>query len=565
MAHIDVAHVRYNLPDGRPLLEDVTFRLPVGTKSALIGPNGAGKTTLLRMMAGELTPLEGSISRTGEMAVMHQFVGRPSESLTVRHLLGSVAPPAIRQAARELAASEYALEKSPTEADQLRYAQALADWNDAGGYHAEALWDECCMAAIGQPFPELERRQLSTLSGGEQKRLMLETLLRGDAALLLLDEPDNFLDVPAKRWLEGRLIESKKTILLISHDREMLDRCAQRIITLETGTCWIHGEGFASYAEARSNRYARMEELLRRWTEERDRLRQMVRNLREQASLSAVMASRYHAAETRLRRFEDAGPPQLPPPLQSVKMRLTGGRTGVKALSCASLELTGLMRSFDLEVFYGERLAVLGSNGSGKSRFLQLIASGGSSGGPSGASDRDGPISGADAFSSPSGPAVPHSGVCKLGARVTPGYFAQTYELPTLGDSELVDILSHRCSLARGPALSALRRYELDLQADQPFDSLSGGQKARFQILLLELSGATLLVLDEPTGNLDLVSAQALEDGLAGFQGTVVAVTHDRWFARSFGRYLTFEEDGTVRESPEPVWDSARVRRPSVG
>jgi ATPase subunit of ABC transporter with duplicated ATPase domains len=517
------------------------------------------------MMAGELVPMGGSISHTGELAVMHQFVGQPSENLTVRHLLASVAPAAIRRAGRELAASESALEGSPTEADQLRYAQALADWNDAGGYHAEALWDECCMAAIGQPFPELERRQRSTLSGGEQKRLMLEALLRGDAALLLLDEPDNFLDVPAKRWLEGRLVESKKTILLISHDRELLDRCAQRIVTLETGTCWIHGEGFSSYAEARANRYARLEEMLRRWTEERDRLRQMVRNLREQASISADMASRYHAAETRLRRFEQAGPPQLPPPLQSVKMRLGGGRTGVKAVSCASLELTGLMRSFDLEVFYGERLAVLGSNGSGKSRFLQLIAAGGSRDSPAGSSGLDGLMRGTDAFSNPSGSAVPHSGVCKLGARVTPGYFAQTYELPTLGDSELVEILSHRCSLARGPALSALRRYELDLQADQPFDSLSGGQKARFQILLLELSGATLLVLDEPTGNLDLVSAQALEDGLAGFQGTVVAVTHDRWFARSFGRYLIFEEDGSVRESPEPVWDSARVRRPKVG
>jgi ATPase subunit of ABC transporter with duplicated ATPase domains len=562
MAHIDAAHVQYTLPDGRPLLTDVSLRLPDGSKSALIGPNGAGKTTLLRMLAGDLAPQGGSISHTGELAVMHQFVGQPAANLTVRHLLGSVAPAAVRKSANELTAAEAALETTPSESVQLRYAQALADWNDAGGYHEEALWDECCVAAIGRTFPELERRQLSTFSGGEQKRLMLEALLRGEANLLLLDEPDNFLDVPSKRWLESRLIESKKTVLLISHDREMLDRCAQRIITLEAGTCWIHGESFSTYAKARSNRYLRMEELLRRWTDERDRLRQMVRNLRQQASISADMASRYHAAETRLHRFEQVGPPQPPPPPQAVKMRLGGGRTGVKSLSCEKLELTGLMRPFDLEVFYGERLAILGSNGSGKSRFLQLIAGGGSAGSPAAAFAPALPANGSGASPSADGRAVPHSGNCKLGARVVPGYFAQTYELPTMGDSELAEILSRRCSLGRGPAISALRRYELDLQADQPFDNLSGGQKARFQILLLELSGATLLVLDEPTGNLDLVSAQALEDGLAGFQGTVVAVTHDRWFARSFGRYLVFEEEGSVRESAEPVWDAARVRRP---
>ena len=115
--------------------------------------------------------------------------------------------------------------------------------------------------------------------------------------------------------------------------------------------------------------------------------------------------------------------------------------------------------------------------------------------------------------------------------------------------------------LQRGPAIGALRRYELELQADQPFDTLSGGQQARFQILLLELAGATLLLLDEPTDNLDLASAEALQDGLEGFEGTVLAVTHDRWFAREFDRFLVFGADGRVYETPEPVWDEGRVAR----
>jgi len=196
------------------------------------------------------------------------------------------------------------------------------------------------------------------------------------------------------------------------------------------------------------------------------------------------------------------------------------------------------MKPFDLEVFYGERVAVLGSNGSGKSHFLRLLA----------------------------GQDVKHTGVQKLGARVVAGWFAQTHDQPELHGKTLVDLLHRggddaRRGMERGQAIGALRRYELQDQADQGFDSLSGGQQARFQVLLLELGGATLLLLDEPTDNLDLASAEALEEGLEAFDGTVLAVTHDRWFARGFDRYLVFGSAGEVYESDEPVWDEGRVLR----
>jgi ATPase subunit of ABC transporter with duplicated ATPase domains len=145
---------------------------------------------------------------------------------------------------------------------------------------------------------------------------------------------------------------------------------------------------------------------------------------------------------------------------------------------------------------------------------------------------------------------------------VVPGYFAQTHVNPGLADRTLVQILWEEHAKDRGGAMNRLRRYELDRQGDQPFSKLSGGQQARFQILLLELNGATALLLDEPTDNLDLESAEALQDGLAAYEGTVLVVTHDRWFARSFDRYLIFGADGRVRETTEPVWDEARVSRP---
>jgi ATPase subunit of ABC transporter with duplicated ATPase domains len=160
---------------------------------------------------------------------------------------------------------------------------------------------------------------------------------------------------------------------------------------------------------------------------------------------------------------------------------------------------------------------------------------------------------------------VRHRGRAKLGARVRPGWFVQTHAHPELVGRTLLEILhrgdAHRDGMAREQASRALDRYELAHAAEQRFESLSGGQQARFQILLLELSGATLLLLDEPTDNLDVESAEALEDGLAAFDGTVLAVTHDRWFARGFDRFLVYGADGSVYESPEPVWDEGRVQR----
>jgi ATPase subunit of ABC transporter with duplicated ATPase domains len=157
---------------------------------------------------------------------------------------------------------------------------------------------------------------------------------------------------------------------------------------------------------------------------------------------------------------------------------------------------------------------------------------------------------------------VAHTGSARLGARVRPGWFAQTHEQPHLLGRTLLDVLhhgdEHRNGLPREAASRVLDRYELAGAAEQTFETLSGGQQARVQILLLELSGATMLLLDEPTDNLDLASAEALEAGMAAFEGSIIAVTHDRWFARQFDRYLVFAADGTVRETDQPVWGERR-------
>jgi len=532
MGQINVVGIEYALSDGRVLLNDVSFRVGDGAKVALIGPNGSGKTTLFRMIAGDLEPDNGQIIVTGGLGIMRQFIGSIRDQSTVRDLLVSVSPPKIRNAAANLQAPEAAMALNDAEREQMAYAQALSDWGDAGGYDEEVRWDIATSNALGKTFDRVANREVNSLSGGEQKRLVLESLLNGPDETLLLDEPDNYLDVPSKRWLEQVIKETKKTVLFVSHDRELLEEVATKIVALEQGhngnTAWVHGGKFSTWHEARRARNERFAEVLLRWEQEHTRLKELVLTLRNQAKSSPDMASKYRAMQTRLRKFEELGAPPAPPIEQNVRVALKGGRTGVRALTFENFALNGLTEPFNFEVFYGDRVAVLGKNGTGKSHFLRLI--------------------GGDKT-------VKYSGEFKYGARVEVGYFAQTHAHPEFENKTLLEILWEEHSLQLGAAKSVLGKYEIDQAANQKFSQLSGGQQARFQVLLLELAGDTLLLLDEPTDNLDLASAESLENALNQYEGTVLTVTHDRWFCRGFTRFLIFGANGHVYESNEPVFD----------
>jgi ATPase subunit of ABC transporter with duplicated ATPase domains len=229
-------------------------------------------------------------------------------------------------------------------------------------------------------------------------------------------------------------------------------------------------------------------------------------------------------------------------------MRLHGERTGKRAVVLEDLAIHGLMEPVSAEVWFGDRVLVTGANGAGKSHLLRLLAAGGTDPEPGNLPVGEVPIA-----------PVTHTGRARLGARVRPGWFAQTHVRPDLAGRTPLDILwrgdDTRDGMGREPASRALDRYGLAGAAERSYDVLSGGQQARLQILLLELSGATLLLLDEPTDNLDLESAAALEAALEAYTGTVLAVSHDRWFARTFDRFWHLGRDRHLREAPEPVWD----------
>ena len=552
MGHVEVAGVRYELPDGRVLLDDVSFRVGEGAKVALVGANGAGKTTLLRIVTGELVPHAGAVTRSGGLGVMRQMVGPRRRDGRRAAAVGGAAAGAGggRRGGPARAAADGGRRRADPDGATRRRSSEFAD---AGGYDIEVVWDSCCTAALGVGFDKVKYRDLGTLSGGEQKRLVLEYLLAGPDQVLLLDEPDNFLDVPGKVWLEERIRESPKTVLFISHDRELLANTATRVVTVELGaagnTVWTHPGDFASYHQARQRPVRPLrgaDAALGRGARQAARADAA---LPGQGGVQRRMASQYKAAQTRLRKFEEAGPPSGQPREQQVTMRLTGGRTGKRAVVCEQLELTGLMRPFDLEVWYGERVAVLGSNGSGKSHFLRLLAAGGS----------DPDVEHRPVGDTPLAPVAPHrpgparrAGAAGL-VRADPrpprarrphaGRDPAPRRRPPRRDAA-------RARLAGAGPLRAGPRRRPDASSRCP-----GGQQARFQILLLELSGATLLLLDEPTDNLDVESAEALEEGLARFEGTV-ARGHPRPLVRPRLRPVPGLRRGRR---------GLRVRRPGLG
>jgi ATPase subunit of ABC transporter with duplicated ATPase domains len=518
---IQLQQVSFGYPGGDLLFEDVSLRVGNAECAGVVGPNGVGKSTVVRLVSGAVEPASGTVLVDGTVGMLPQDLGRADERVTVRRLLVELSSPHLRAAGLALLDAEARHDHDASDASGLALADAVAHWAEAGGYREEQLWDACTQRVLRQPLATAEPRLLSELSGGERKRLALEVLFASDADALLLDEPDNFLDLAGKEWLERQLKESRKTVLLVSHDRELLSRAPTKLVTIEANGAWTHGGNFSTYHAARDARNERLGDAVSRWQDEERRLFRHYKLMKQRAALNDSNQGQANAAESRWKRWVQAGPPPEPPKPGAVKMRLRGGRSGKRVLECMRLELDGLTDAFDLSVWFGERVAVLGPNGTGKSHFLRLL----------------------------SGVPVEHTGEWRLGAEVRPALFHQTNEPAGFAGKTPVEILDPL--VPKPAALAALARYGIRQCADLPFDVMSGGQKARLQILALELGRANLLLLDEPTDNLDLDSAEALQDALEEFEGTLLAVTHDRWFVKRFDRFLVFRDDCTVVEAAD--------------
>ncbi len=527
MGHIAASGLAYAHPGGELLFSEVSFRVAPREHVGLVGANGVGKSTLLRLLAGTLRPDDGEANVGGIVGYMPQDVGVSIDARTVRELLLSIAPPAVREAGERMLASEAQLSLGDPSAG-MQLGAAIADWSALGGYELEGQWDVSCRRIVRSAFSDLADRPAITLSGGERKRLVLDVLFASDADVLLLDEPDNFLDVPSKLALERQISTSKKTVLVISHDREVLASAVGAILTLEGSGAWLHGGSYASYPQARAERQQRLGDAVKRWRDEERRLYRLMKTFKERARYSSDWAKKADAAETRWRRFSESGPPPTPVLDNAIKVRIRGGDSARRVLDLRAVGLTSLVSPFSEEIHFGERVGMIGPNGSGKSELMRVLA----------------------------GVRQPDCGELVTGPRVSTGYFTQ---LQTRGDLTARVVLD--AVLERVPgggvqaAMSALARYGLAGAARRSYDLLSGGEKARLEVLVLELEGHNLLLLDEPTDNLDIDSSEALETALDSFEGTVVAISHDRAFLRKMDRFLMVLHDGAVVSLPS--YDSA--------
>jgi ATPase subunit of ABC transporter with duplicated ATPase domains len=303
----------------------------------------------------------------------------------------------------------------------------------------------------------------------------------------------------------------------------VMTAAVRSILTLEGNGAWVHGETYATYPEAREARQRRLGDAVKRWRDEERRLFALMKTFKERAKYSADWAKKADAAETRWRRFAESGPPPAPVVDRQIVVRIRGGDSARRVLDLRGLAIDGLVAPFSDEVHFGERVGVIGPNGSGKTQLLRVLTGG---------RDTD-------------------AGELVVGPRVSTGFFTQLQRRPDLAGHVVIDVVLER---VRGAgvqaAMGALARYGLADAARRSFDVLSGGEKARLEILVLELEGHNLLILDEPTDNLDIDSSEALEHALDSFQGTVVAVSHDRSFLRTMDRYLMVLLDGAVLSLP---------------
>lgn len=520
MSSIIVSELEYGPPGSDQLFFDVSFKVAPGEHAAIVGANGVGKSTILRILSAQIEADGGEFSLGGTMLSMTQDVGMSRPDDTLREMLIEVAPAALRTAGRALVAAEKALADGTD--DGMGYATALSDWGDLGGYELETKWQASAQRSVKSQIDDVSTRLVSELSGGERKRLVLDLLLTSGADVLLLDEPDNYLDIPTRAWLEEQIKVCRSTILMVSHDRTLLERCATKIVVIEGSGCWVHGGSYVTFPEAREKRQALLGDDLKRWNDEERRLFAHMKIMKQRAAQNFKNATKANGAETRWEKFVAAGPPPPPVADQQIYVRLRGADAARRVAKLESVSIANLFKPFSEEIHHGERVALIGPNGTGKTHLLKVL----------------------------SGQNEPDTGKITFGPRTSVGVFTQINNRPDFVGRECLAIVLDRIS-EEERAMKTLARYGLVNNARQKFDTLSGGQKARLEILRLEIEGHNVLLLDEPTDNLDIESSEALEHALDGFEGTVVAVSHDRSFLAQFDRYIMITDDGEVYALPD--------------
>ena len=518
---------------GNPVFNEVDLEIIEGERIGLVGENGSGKSTLFKLMAGLDTPNSGVISRRRNLTIgyLAQEVDPRLDNKTIYQAVSETStelvalPEMLRELEAQMADPDIA--SDPDEMGRVleEYGKAQERFEALGGY---TIGHRVETVLNGLGFDPSEHTQLvGRLSGGEKKLVNLARILIGMPDLVLLDEPDNHLDLNAKAWLEQYIQGCPGTVLIISHDRHLLDRAVKKIFELEDGAISEYAGNYSFYFEERRQRLLKQQEMYSVQQTEIKRLEASMRQLKSWSKMNSKFAGR---AEYMAKRVEKAREEAVNRPVldrDKIKVDLDADRSGKKVLEIKRLSKSFgervLFEPFDFTLLYGERVGIVGANGSGKTTLLRTMM---------------------DLI-----PAT--TGTVKIGASVVLGYYAQEQEtLPF--ESTPLDFVRRLKKMTEPQAISFLRgllfSYE-DLRT--PIRQLSGGEKSRLQMARLMLTEANFLLLDEPTNNLDIVSTEVLEAALQEFEGTVLTVSHDRYFLdKIVNKIIAIGNDGCVRVYP---------------
>jgi ATP-binding cassette subfamily F protein 3 len=515
---------------GHQIFENVSFEIKSGDRFALLGPNGAGKSTLFRLLAGELQPQSGAVTqRRGiHIGYLHQETAIDPE-MTV---LETVALAAGDPEALDLHLTRLELRMAePLDDDQLtavmdEYAETLARIEEVRDDRVPLPGAEILS---GLRVPEADwAKPVGQLSGGEKKIVALAGLLASQPDVLLLDEPDNHLDLEAKAWLERLLAKSDGAVATITHDRYFVDRVSNRIFELAHGKITVYHGNYSYYRTERQARHERASELRELQEREFKKLKASAEQLTQWARQNPKFAPRAENMRRKLEeerlKLEETRIPALERRPADFSFSTERGATVILDATAASFSYPHreIAKPFDLEIRSGERIGLVGPNGSGKTSLLRVLA----------------------------GQVPPTDGTVRLGPAVVLGYYAQEQEnLPT--KQTAIEYIRRLQPYTEQQAISFLGTLQLDREAGlTQIGRLSGGEKARLQIAGLILGGANFLVLDEPTNNLDLQAIEALESALEDFPGTILAVSHDRYFLERICSRTLEIRSGTVRDFP---------------
>jgi ATP-binding cassette subfamily F protein 3 len=524
---VQAAEVSY-AHGGNQVFDGISFEIREGDRLALIGENGAGKSTLFRLMARELAPHAGMVTHRRNLTVgylsQHSRLD-PRQTIREAVALAGGDPSALEAQLRDLEAQM----AEPLDDDELNvvleeYGALLARLDAAPGFDLDARVARV-LRGLGLPEDRWDER-VGVLSGGEKKLVSLAGLLIEEPDLLLLDEPDNHLDTSAKAWLEEYLASRRGAMALISHDRFFIDRVVNRIFELEDSSIVGYPGNYSAYLQEKRARLERQEELYELRQRELKKLKASAEQLTQWARQNPKFAAR---AENRRRMLAQERERLDATPVPVVERRRIDVDFAAERGSSLVLELKGIAKSFgerevfkpfDFTMMHGERVGLVGGNGAGKTTLFRMIL----------------------------GQEQPDSGTVRIGPTISIGYYAQEQE--TLDPQQTpLELVRKTKPMTEQQAISFLVGLLFDRNdALNRIANLSGGERARLQVALLVLQGANFLLLDEPTNNLDIPSIEVLEAALMDFGGSLLAISHDRYFLDTICTRLIEVEDGIVRE-----------------